>query len=35
MKTMQAAVFAEKGKIQLREVPRPVAGGVLQVAIRP
>ena len=24
--TMQAAVFVEKGKIQLREVPRPVAG---------
>jgi threonine dehydrogenase-like Zn-dependent dehydrogenase len=26
MKTMQAAVFVEKGKIQLREVPRPTAG---------
>lgn len=26
MKTMQAAVFVEKGKSQLREVPRPVAG---------
>jgi threonine dehydrogenase-like Zn-dependent dehydrogenase len=26
MKTMQAACFVEKGKIQLREVPQPVAG---------
>jgi alcohol dehydrogenase len=26
MSTMQAAVFVEKGKVQLREVPRPVPG---------
>ena len=26
MATMQAAVFVEKGKIQLREVPKPVPG---------
>ena len=26
MNTMQAAVFVEKGKIELREVPKPVPG---------
>jgi threonine dehydrogenase-like Zn-dependent dehydrogenase len=36
MKNMQAAVFVEKGKIQLRDVPRPVAGpgeAVIKVAL--